>query len=90
MKFSDLSFVPHPVFPDTGVQAKEFFPNGYGVSVVQFPGSYGAENGLYELAVLTSDGKLTYATPITEDVEGHLTEDAVMALVLRVRALPNA
>jgi hypothetical protein len=33
--FKDLKFRPHPAGA-TGVQAKMFFPNGYGISVVRF------------------------------------------------------
>jgi hypothetical protein len=51
MNFGDLAFYPHGNMPD-GIAARHFFPNGYGVSVVQFPGSYGYEEGLYEVAIL--------------------------------------
>jgi len=82
MKFTDLNFQPHSNYPDTGIAALHFFPNGYGVSVVQFPGSYGFEQGLYELAVLKKyvqnrievygahlcwRWKICYDTPITDD-----------------------
>ena len=52
MKFTDLDFQPHPHYKSDGVQAKHFFPNGYGVSVVRFPGSYGYDQDLYEVAVI--------------------------------------
>ena len=93
MKFSDLNFNPHPV--GDGVQAKHFFGNGYGVSVVRFSGmfgggSYGFEEGLYELAVLKGnkdDWSICYDTPITDDVRGHLTEDEVTDLLTQVENL---
>lgn len=40
-----------------GVQALFRFPNGFGASVVQSIGSYGHEDGLWELAVLKWDGR---------------------------------
>lgn len=95
MNFTDLDFQPHGNYPDTGVQAKHFFANGYGVSVVQFTtqfgsGSYGAEEGLYELAVLKGvedDWYICYDTPITEDVLGHLTEEQITNLLSQVQSL---
>lgn len=95
MNFSDLNFNPHPV--GDGVQAKHFFDNGYGVSVVRFAGmfgsgSYGFAEGLYELAVLKGnkdDWSICYDTPVTGDVLGHLTEDDVTGLLAQVETLTN-
>lgn len=87
--FEDLSF---SAGRGGGVVARAFWPNGHGVSVIRTPYSYGNENGLYELAVLAgteADFSLTYDTPITSDVEGHLTTDAVTGLMQRVAALPD-
>ena len=63
MKFTDLNFQPRGNYPDSGIAARHFYPNGYGVSIVQFTtpygsGSYGADEGLYELAVNESLGSL--------------------------------
>lgn len=90
MKFSDLKFEPHSI--GNGVQARHTFPNGYGVSVVRFrgmfgAGSYGVDAGLYEVAVLKGD-RLCYATPITDDVLGHQSEDDVTNVMQQVAALP--
>ena len=88
--FADLDFKAHPTAGD-GKQAKAFFPNGYGASVVQFTGSYGYRDGLYELAVLRGDAdewSLTYETPVTDDVVGHLTPDGVTATLAEIAALP--
>ncbi len=88
MNFSELNFDDHPSWP--GVQAKHFFDNGYGVSVIQSPNSYGGSRGLYELAVLEGneeDWELCYDTPITDDVIGHLTESDVEKLLNEVAAL---
>ena len=48
------------------------FPNGYGASVIRSRMSYGGSAGLFELAVLDGKGHLTYDTPVTDDVIGHL------------------
>ena len=61
--------------------------HGYGASVVKGPMSYGGKNGLYELAVLDSDGELTYETSVTNDVEGYLSEDDVTRLLEQIQNL---
>ena len=90
MKFSDLQFNPHKNYPDTGVQAKHFFDNGYGVSVVSFPGSYGYEQDLYESAVLKGteeDWELCYNSVITDDVLGYQSEKEVEDLLHQIKNL---
>ena len=64
------------------------FPNGYGASVIN--DGYGHEQGLYELAVVGPDGKLNYDTPVTSDVLGWLSEDAVAEALDQIEALPRA
>ena len=91
MKFTDLKFnkFDYPGSVDA-VQAKHFFSNGYGVSIVRHPGSYGFLEGLYELAVLkgTEDNwELCYDTPVTSDVLGHLSEQDVEDNVFKVQSL---
>ena len=91
MKFTDLKFnkFDYPGSVDA-VQAKHFFSNGYGVSIVRHPGSYGFLEGLYELAVLkgTEDNwELCYDTPVTSDLLGHLDEQNVEDVVLKVQLL---
>lgn len=88
MKFTDLDFKPHPNWD--GVQAKHFFDNGYGVSVIKSLNSYGGPDGLYELAVLKvveEKCKVCYDTPITDDVIGYLTKEEVEALLDQVKNL---
>jgi hypothetical protein len=88
--FTYLTFQPHPNHPG-GVRARVFYPNGYGASVIQSRYSYGGDKGLYELAVLrgtANDCDLCYTTPITDDVEGYLSPEAVSALLVRIAALP--
>ena len=67
--------------------AKVIFDNGYGASIVKGEHTYGGREGLYELAVLGKDGKLTYETPITDDVEGYLSEDNVTKLMEQIQNL---
>jgi hypothetical protein len=73
-----------------GIQHSAFFPNGYGVSIVQSTYSYGGSSGLWEMAVLKGnedEWDLTYDTPITSDVLGHLSESEVNEYVDQVIAL---
>lgn len=83
-----------------GVQKLYRFPNGYGASVVRFMinlhggrqlgGSYGAEDGLWELAVLKWDGDdydIDYDTPITDDVLGYLSDDDVRETLKQIMGL---
>ena len=67
--------------------ARIMFDNGYGASVVVGPYIYGGEDGLYELGVLGKDKKLTYDTPVTEDVKGYLSEDDVTKLLEQIQKL---
>ncbi len=67
--------------------ARIIFDNGYGASVVKGEHTYGGKDGLYELGVLGKDGKLTYDTPVTEDVEGYLTEEGVTEFLKQIQSL---
>jgi hypothetical protein len=87
--FNDLDFNPHPNGMG-GVQARIPFPNGYGASVVCNPFSYGGREGLYEIAVLNSEGRITYGTPITDDVIGYLNENEVTDILKQIQSLENA
>jgi len=76
-----------------GIQKLFRFPNGYGASVVKFPGSYGYGTGRWELAVIKYSGDgdegytLTYDTPVTDDVIGCLSEQEVDGLLAQIEAL---
>jgi hypothetical protein len=73
-----------------GTQYLAFFPNLYGVSIVKHDYSYGNKDGLWEMAVIKGNEdkwKLTYETPVTDDVLGHLSEDEVNEYVDQVIAL---
>ena len=96
MTFDELEFKERPMFGEgdtrNGVQCIVFFPNGYGASIIKGPGTYGYEQGLYELAVLKGDADsadLCYTTPITGDVIGNLGEAAVCRAITRIEKLPN-
>lgn len=98
-QFKDLEHTAHPNW--SGTSARMFFDNGYGVSVIKsdtsqgafgFGGSYGGTEGLYELAVLKGDSdnsKLTYETPVTDDVVGYLSEEGVTEYMRKVQELPD-
>lgn len=93
MTFAELIFEPHYIVGD-GVQTQHFFPNGYGVSVVRFNGSYGYEDGLYEVAILkgTKDNwVITYEAPpvnYVAGVIGYLDEQGVENILTRVESFP--
>jgi hypothetical protein len=84
--FKDLKFNEHPNRLG-GVQAIIQFENGYGASVVCTPHTYGGDKGLYELAVLGTDGHLTYDTPITSDVIGYLRDIDVTDVMEKIQQL---
>ena len=84
--FKDLEFEMINDAPFmVGKKARMQFDNGYGVSVVSHTFSYGGKDGLYELAVLDSDGNLTYSTEVTSDVLGYLTEENVTEYMIQVQ-----
>jgi hypothetical protein len=83
--FKDLEFKQHP--SADGIIARITFENGYGASVVRHEYSYGGKDGLYELAVLSNEGELTYDTPITNDVLGYLTDRDVTEVLIKIQQL---
>lgn len=83
MDFKDLQFIKN----GPAEQARHDFQNGYGVSVIRGPYTYGGRDGLYELAVMVN-GDLFYDSGITEDVIGYLTPDGVTRLLGKIEALP--
>lgn len=90
--------IEKPHLAGSGTQKLYRFDNGYGASVVRFTllgglgGSYGASEGLWEMAVLQwkgdDDYELTYDTPITEDVIGWLSDEEVEEKLRAIRDLP--
>ena len=84
--FKDIEFKEHPS-TFGGIIGRIEFDNGYGASVVQGPGTYGSERGLYELAVLDKTGQITYDTPITNDVIGYLRPEDVTDVMEKIQQL---
>lgn len=64
------------------------FKNGYGASVIRGLYSYGGSTGLFEVAVLDTDGNLAYDTPVTDDVIGHLDGESVAEVFEEIMTLP--
>lgn len=66
-----------------GIRYKICFPKvGYGASVIKLPGSYGYENDLWELALLSNynsvgNWNLEYTKLVNNDVLGNLTDNEV-------------
>jgi hypothetical protein len=87
--FKDIEFKEHPMGSEFGILSKTMFDNGYGVSVVKSQYTYGGTMDLYEMAVLDSDGHVTYITSITDDVVGYLTEEDVTEWMQKVQELKN-
>jgi len=85
-QFKDLEFVPHAAGMG-GVMSRIQFENGYGASVVKTEYTYGGDKGLYELAVLDSNGSLTYATSVTDDVIGYLRPEDVTDVMAKIQQL---
>ena len=86
-----------------GFQAKKFFPNGYGVSIIPEVGNIAnlrslcegrantLGNGVYEVAVLhqvDGDWQLCYDTCITNDVIRRLSLQEVLDVVKEIESLP--
>jgi len=62
-----------------GPQMQTHFANGWGVSVIDF--GYGADRGLFELAVLDKNGRIHYGNPVSNgDVRGWLTKAEAQTL----------
>lgn len=78
-----------------GIQRIYKFDNDYGASVVCHKGSYGGEQGLWEVAVVTFekdtdhplDFQITYDTPITNDVIGWLSDNDMLELLSQIENL---
>lgn len=87
-EFKDLEHKDHSTGLG-GTMSRMEFDNGYGVSVVRTPHTYGGDKGLFELAVLDGEGRLCYDTPITDGVMGYLTEESVTGIMVDVQALPK-
>ena len=87
MKFSNLEFASDR----GGISTVAKFENGYGLSVVKFPGTYGYPQGLYECALVEFTTKTKYKLscfPGTENsVIGFCTEETVTELLQKAESL---
>lgn len=76
-----------------GVQRLYRFDNDYGASVICHRGSYGYDQGLWELAVIRfthgDSYVLDYSTHITDDVIGHLTPSEIDETLVKIQELPK-
>ena len=77
-----------PGFAEGYYQKQYYYSNGYGASVVWDKGSYGAKDGLFEVAVLDASGSIVYDTPVTSDVCGFLNFGQVADVLQQIRNLP--
>jgi hypothetical protein len=84
--FKDLEFISHSAGMG-GVMSRIVFDNGYGASIVCTPHTYGGDRGLYEIAVLDTEGRLTYDTPVTDDVIGYLRPEDVTDVMEKIQQL---
>ena len=80
-------FLIDSIYIDSGVQHVYKFPNNFGASVIKTDYSYVGTRGLWELAVLDANDDITYHTPITQDVIGHLAWDNVERFLAEIRDL---
>jgi hypothetical protein len=87
--FKDLEFKTHPMAEGlNGVISRIMFDNGFGASVVKHQYSYGGDRGLYELAVLDSNGDLHYNNPVANgDVIGYLKPNDVTDIMEKIQKL---
>ena len=84
--FKDVVFKTNPMGAEYGIVSRTEFDNGYEISVVKSPYTYGGEDGLYELAVF-KDGEICYDTPITDDVIGYLRPEDVTDVMAKIQQL---
>ena len=77
-------------------QAIQFFENGYGISIINIKNhngvflSYTKSEEEYEIAVLKRENgssSITYETPITDDVIGHLRIKDVYKIMKKIEKL---
>jgi len=78
------------------VQRIYSFHNGYSVSALMTPFSYGGKQGLWEAGIMKKGNSawpdgwcMVYTTPLTDDVVGGLTDAELADFVNAVRSLPS-
>jgi len=83
--FTNLRFQQWPT-DASSVQAKWHFSNGYGISVIRGPKTYGGAAGLYEVAAL-KDGKIVPTEVTPDTVVGWLSPAEVEQVGRQIEAL---
>ncbi len=76
--FNDFDFQKHPNIVFDKI-AKCRFSNGYGLSVINGECAY-CDEDTFEVAILHND-KITYCTPLTNDVLGYQSKEDIDALI---------
>ena len=83
MTFKDLKFEER----FNGVQAIVNFRNGFEVSIVKHGGSYGSDEGLYEIGVFDASGSMCDPLDWGDDVKGWLTPELVEKELKSIEAI---
>lgn len=85
-KFKEYIFVDdeHVIFGGRIVRYR--FPNGYGASVIEIPGSYGVELAVLEFSE-SEYGCITMLTEITDDVIGFIEDEELDEILERISRL---
>jgi hypothetical protein len=88
-QFKDLEFKAHPMAEGLyGIISRIQFDNGFGASVVKHQYSYGGDRGLYELAVLDSNGEVHYDNSVANgDVIGYLRPEDITDVMEKIQKL---
>jgi len=66
------------------------FKNDLGASIIYHQGSYGYEQGLVELGIISWFGDkymLTYDTPLTDNILGNLTQEQAKLILEKIKEL---
>lgn len=101
MTFDDLDFefLPSPVSgfemvgsaaAGSGLRATHHFDNGYGISVTRTVGTYGWQQGLFEIAVLKkreNQWEICHDSPITDDVIGYCSPQKINVILRIIESL---
>ena len=88
MQTETLILPTYPQDDRVGIIKKIQFDNGYGASVACHTGSYGGDEGLYEMALTDDDGDVITSpndpSSSWQDVKGYLTLSEVEAYLKEI------
>lgn len=88
-QFEETYRMVNPMALLEGYQNVYTFENGYGLSIISNPVSYGGQNGLFEAALLGLDGEIIYREDLGfPDVQGHLDFADIAQLIEEIKNLP--